>query len=68
MPRAVPPEAGAGRGSTILRDVSLRIEQDQVGSFVYQFEGSAKGDILDRLQLERDGRPGHRAGWRSRAS
>ena len=40
---------GAARPATILREVSLRI--DQVEGFLYKFEGSAKGDMLDRLQL-----------------
>jgi AsmA-like C-terminal region len=45
------PAGGAGRSATILRDVSIRIEQVHVGAFLYRFEGSAKGDILDRLKL-----------------
>jgi hypothetical protein len=48
---ARPPTGNAGRIATILRDVSIRIEQDHVGGFLYRFDGSAKGDILDRLKL-----------------
>jgi hypothetical protein len=43
------PGKGAGRVATILREVGLRIEQ--VEGLLYKFDGSAKGDILDRLQL-----------------
>ena len=35
------PGRGAGRIATILRDVSVRIEQDHVGAFLYRFDGSA---------------------------
>jgi hypothetical protein len=40
---------GAARTATILREVRLRV--DQVGGLLYRFEGSAKGDTLDRLRL-----------------
>ncbi len=45
----VGPDGGAGRAAPILRDVGLRIEQ--VEGLLYKFEGSAKGDILERLHL-----------------
>jgi AsmA-like C-terminal region len=51
-PNAARKEPGGGsRIATILRDVSLQIKQEQVGHFLYRFEGSARGDILDRLQI-----------------
>ncbi len=44
-----PPGRVAGPGVTILREVSLKIEQ--VEGMLFRFEGSAQGDSLDRLQL-----------------
>jgi hypothetical protein len=43
------PAGGAGRGAAILREVSLKIEQ--AGRFVFRFAGSARGDLLDRVQF-----------------
>jgi hypothetical protein len=48
-PEATPSPVKPGDGAVILRDVSLKIEQAD-GS-LFRFEGSARGDILERLQL-----------------
>jgi hypothetical protein len=40
----------AGEGVAILRDVMLRVEAVEGGRF--HFEGSARGDLFDRLELE----------------
>ena len=47
-----PTAGGAGRrSSTLLNEVDLRIWQETPGRFVYRFEGTADGDVLDRLQI-----------------
>ncbi len=44
-----PRAEGTGRSSTLLREVSLKLVQ--VKGMEFHFEGSAKGDILERLNL-----------------
>ena len=43
--------AVAGRGPALLRDVALKIESAGPGSTVLKFDGSARGDVFDRLTL-----------------
>jgi hypothetical protein len=52
VPSALPAksEISAGRGAVILREVSLRIES--AGGFLFKFEGSAGGDVFDRLAIK----------------
>src|SRR5262249_31841236 len=45
------PTGGGKRIATILDKVSLRIEQEQPGRFLYRFDGTADGDVLDRVRL-----------------
>ncbi len=57
-PAAEPPRSpslrpGPAAGIMVLRNVSLRIEQ--VNKLLFRFEGSAQGDSLDQLHLERNG-------------
>ncbi|HZW30645.1 MAG TPA: hypothetical protein VFF52_08070, partial [Isosphaeraceae bacterium] len=39
----------AGRAAVILREATFEIKQ--VAGFLFRFEGSARGDVLDRLQI-----------------
>jgi hypothetical protein len=43
--------SGNSRGAAILRDVALKIEEVGAGSSVLRFDGSARGDVFDRLAL-----------------
>ncbi len=44
-----PSRPGGARGVVVLREVSIHIKQ--VGALLFVFEGSARGDSLDRLQI-----------------
>ena len=46
------PLASAKRGSAILRDVMLKVEGNGGGPENIKFEGSAHGDVFDKLLLE----------------
>ena len=45
----LPSRPGGARGLIVLREVSIHIKQ--VGALLFVFEGTARGDSLDRLQL-----------------
>ena len=47
-----PPPPQARRNPAILRDVTLKIEGNGGGPENLKFEGSARGDVFDKLQLK----------------